>query len=152
MEWHRRVTRLLDGRSFDMVCELKMDGLAVAMVYEDGRLVRGATRGDGLRGENITANLRTIKSIPLTLKGGYPRRFEVRGEVFLTIAGFQRLNEERARQGLPLYANPRNSAAGSVRQLDSRVTASRPLDMIMYGLGWGEDGEAPRTQWQLMEW
>lgn len=174
LAWYRRVTGLLDGRWFDMVCEMKIDGLAVALVYEDGRLITGATRGDGFRGENITANLRTIKSIPLMLRGApvpsfrepqrtapdpqgspvpYPTRFEVRGEVFLTKAGFGLLNEERARQGLALYANPRNSAAGSLRQLDPRVTAARPLDIILYGLGWADgDADLPKTQWEAMEW
>ena len=138
--WHRRVTNLLDGRPFSIVCELKMDGLAVALVYEQGRLVRGATRGDGTQGENITQNLRTIKSIPLTLQGESPPRLEVRGEVYLTKNGFAALNEDRARQGLALYANPRNSAAGSVRQLDPRITAARPLDIYVYGVGWSEGG------------
>lgn len=153
LAWHRRVTSLLDGRSFDMACELKMDGLAIALVYEAGRLATGATRGDGYHGENITQNLRTIKSIPLVLQGEYPRRLEVRGEVYLTKAGFQRLNEERASQGLPLYANPRNSAAGSVRQLDPAVTASRPLDIFVYALGWAEDGSGlPGTHWEIMDY
>lgn len=153
LEWHRRVSRLLDERPFQMVCELKMDGLAVALVYDDGRLLSGATRGDGFRGENITANLRTVKTIPLSLKRPFPSRFEVRGEVILTLAGFERLNEERTKQGLALYANPRNSAAGSVRQLDPRITASRPLDIFMYGMGWVEDGEnVPDTHWGILEW
>ncbi|MBI2885683.1 MAG: NAD-dependent DNA ligase LigA [Chloroflexi bacterium] len=151
LAWHRRVTGLLDGRAFDMVCELKMDGLAVALVYEGGRLATGATRGDGYHGEEITQNLRTIKSIPLVIQGAAPRRFEVRGEVFLTKAGFEQLNQERARQGLPLYANPRNSGAGSVRQLDPRITAARPLDIFVYALGWAEDGAGmPATHWETL--
>lgn len=138
--WHRRVSNLLDGRPFDLVCELKMDGLAVALTYEGGQLVRGATRGDGQRGEDVTLNLRTIKSIPLTVRGGgVPERFEVRGEVYLSKAGFARINEERARDGLPLYANPRNSAAGSLRQLDSSITARRPLDIYLYQVGYPRD-------------
>ncbi len=153
LNWHRRVSGLLDERPFQMVCELKIDGLAVALVYEHGRLLTGATRGSGDRGENITANLRTIKSIPLALKHPFPPRFEVRGEVFLTLEGFRQLNEERGRQGLPLYANPRNSAAGSVRQLDPRVTASRPLDIYNYGLGWAEEADGlPGTHWGALEW
>ena len=126
LTWHRRVSNMLDGRPFEMVCELKIDGLAVALVYEDGKLRTGATRGDGLRGEDITQNLRTIKSIPLAVRGGFRSRFEARGEVYLTKAGFAELNREREEQGLPLYANPRNSGAGSVRQLDPRITAARP--------------------------
>lgn len=138
--WHRRVSGLLDGRPFDLVCELKMDGLAVALTYEHGQFVRGATRGDGLRGEDITLNLRTIKSIPLTLReNDVPERFEVRGEVYLSKAGFARINDERARDGLPLYANPRNSAAGSLRQLDSGITARRPLDIYLYQVGYPRD-------------
>ena len=151
--WHRRVTNLLDGRSFDLVCELKMDGLAMALVYQDGVLVTGATRGDGLRGENVTQNVRTLRSVPLRLPAGAPARFEVRGEVYLSKAGFARINQERAAQGLPLYANPRNSAAGSLRQLDSRITASRPLDIFIYQLGWAEGAMAlPGTHWETMAW
>jgi DNA ligase (NAD+) len=151
--WQKRAERLLSGQAFEMVCELKMDGLAVALTYEDGRLVTGATRGDGYRGEDVTLNLRTVRSIPLALPPdwSFPRRFEVRGEVFLTRAGFKRLNEERAVQGLPLFANPRNAGAGSVRQLDSRITASRPLDIHIYGLGWAEDGDIPSTHWETLQ-
>ncbi|MDP6509985.1 MAG: NAD-dependent DNA ligase LigA [Dehalococcoidia bacterium] len=150
--WQKRAERLLNGQTFDMVCELKMDGLAVALTYEDGRLVTGATRGDGYQGEDVTLNLRTVRSIPLALppEGRFPHRFEVRGEVFLTKAGFKRLNEERAAQGLPLFANPRNAGAGSVRQLDSRITASRPLDIHIYGLGWAEGGDIPSTHWETL--
>ncbi len=155
LAWYKRVSGLLDGRSFDMVCELKIDGLAIALVYEHGRLAIGATRGNGTEGENVTANLRTVRSIPLVLHDEvpYPDRFEVRGEVFLPLEGFTRINEERARQGLPLYANPRNSAAGSVRQLDPRITANRPLDFFVYSLGWAEDGveTLPRTQWEMLD-
>ena len=152
LAWHRRVSRLLDGRPFTMVCELKMDGLAVALVYENGRFVTGATRGDGYHGEDITQNLRTIKSIPLSLQGKFPPRFEVRGEVFLTKAGFAQLNEERTRQALPLYANPRNSAAGSVRQLDARTTASRPLEIFIYAVGSAQGvDDFPGSHWDVME-
>ncbi|MCX6022373.1 MAG: NAD-dependent DNA ligase LigA, partial [Chloroflexi bacterium] len=145
MAWWRRVTGLLDGRAFEMVCEIKMDGLAVALTYEDGRFVRGATRGDGLRGEDITLNLRTLQQIPLTVRGQAPDRFEVRGEVYLSKAGFARINEERAAEGLPLYANPRNSAAGSLRQLDSNITARRPLEMFAYQVGYPRDAFAVRS-------
>ncbi len=153
--WHKRVTSLAERDSFAMVCEPKIDGLAVALEYEGGRFVRGSTRGDGQRGENITQNLRTIRSIPLRLSGkGLPKRFEVRGEVFMTRAGFERMNEERAGRGEPLFANPRNSAAGSVRQLDPRATAGRPLDIYVYQLGWAENGarSVPPTHWQRLQW
>ena len=155
--WHRRVAALAERADFALVCEPKMDGLAVALVYEKGALVQGATRGDGARGENITQNLRTIRSIPLAVGAAAPERFEVRGEVYMTKPGFERLNEARGRENeerrtrgvseLPLYASPRNSAAGSLRQLDAAVTATRPLDIFAYQLGWAEGQMAP--SWQM---
>ncbi len=150
--WHKRVTNLLGKRDFDLVCEPKIDGLAVALTYIDGLLVTGATRGDGYRGENITQNLKTIRSIPLSIPKETPPRFEVRGEVYLPRAGFRKLNEERAKEGLPLFANPRNAAAGSVRQLDSSITARRPLDIFIYGLGPTEGKAVPDTHWKIMLW
>jgi DNA ligase (NAD+) len=114
------------------VAELKIDGLSIALTYEDRRLVRGATRGDGLRGEDVTANVRTIRSIPLTLRGGPSSRFEVRGEVFLPRASFDRINDERAADGEPLYANPRNVAAGTMRNLDPGLVARRGLKAFVY--------------------
>jgi DNA ligase (NAD+) len=150
--WHKRVSKILGGRQFDIVCEPKIDGLAVALTYVDGLLVTGATRGDGYRGENITQNLKTIRSIPLSVPGEAPSRFEVRGEVYLPKAGFKKLNEERAKEELPLFANPRNAAAGSVRQLDSGITARRPLDIFIYGLGWAEGKAVPDTHWEIMQY
>jgi DNA ligase (NAD+) len=151
--WHKRAASLAGREDFQMVCEPKIDGLAVALVYEGGRFVQGATRGDGYHGENITENLRTIRSIPMQLRGKkYPARFEVRGEVYMPKTVFEQLNEERAGRGEPLYANPRNSAAGSVRQLDSRVTASRRLDIFVYQLGWADDGAAPATHHETLLW
>jgi len=150
--WYSRVARLAGDKKISFVCEHKIDGLAVALTYVDGKLEIGATRGDGLRGENITSNLRTIKSIPLSLPEGAPMRFEVRGEVFMPIAGFKKLNKERAEAGQPLFANPRNAAAGSVRQLDPRVTDSRPLDIIVYMLGYAEGGSLPSTHWETLEY
>jgi len=150
--WHKRVSKLLGGRQFDLVCEPKIDGLAVALTYVDGLLITGATRGDGYRGEGITQNLRTIRSIPLSVSKEAPTRFEVRGEVYLPKAGFKKLNEERAKEGLPLFANPRNAAAGSVRQLDSSITARRPLDIFIYGLGWAEGKAVPDTHWEIMQY
>ena len=147
--WYRRTSRLLEGADFDMVCELKFDGLAVALTYEEGKFVRGATRGDGYRGEDVTLNLRTIKSIPLVVSEGVPRRFEVRGEVYFPKSAFQRLNEERIAEGQPAYANPRNTAAGSLRQLDPRITARRPLDIFTYGIGYW-DGPLPETHWEAL--
>ena len=150
--WYRRISNLLGGRNIDFVCELKIDGLAVALTYVNGLLEVGATRGDGYRGENITQNLRTVKSIPLSVPKEAPPRFEVRGEVYLPKTGFKKLNEERAKEGLPLFANPRNAAAGSVRQLDSRITAQRPLDIFVYGLGWAEGKTAPDKHWEIMQY
>ena len=150
--WHKRVSRLLGGRQFDLVCEPKIDGLAVALTYDDGLLTTGATRGSGYRGEDITQNLKTVRSIPLSVPKEAPPRFEVRGEVYLPKAGFRKLNEERAEEGLPLFANPRNAAAGSVRQLDSSITARRPLDIFIYGLGWAEGKAVPDTHWEIMQY
>jgi DNA ligase (NAD+) len=150
--WHKRASDLAATNSFQMVCEPKIDGLAVSLVYENGRFVQGATRGDGLRGENITENLRTIRSIPVQVRGRrFPQRFEVRGEVYMPKAAFERLNEKRGERGEPLFANPRNSAAGSVRQLDPQETANRRLDIFVYQLGW-IDGSSPETQWETLKW
>ena len=150
--WHKRVSNLLGERPFDFVCEPKIDGLAVALTYVGGVLVTGATRGDGYRGEDITQNLRTIRSIPLSAPGEAPPRFEVRGEVYLPKAGFKKLNDERSKEGLPLFANPRNAAAGSVRQFDSNITARRPLDIFIYALGWAEGKAVPDTHWEIMQY
>jgi DNA ligase (NAD+) len=150
--WHKRVSNLLGGRQFDLVCEPKIDGLAVALTYVDGLLATGATRGDGYRGEDITQNLKTVRSIPLSVPKEAPPRFEVRGEVYLPKAGFKKLNEERAKEELPLFANPRNAAAGSVRQLDSSITATRPLDIFVYGLGWAEGKAVPDTHWEIIQY
>jgi DNA ligase (NAD+) len=152
LAWHKRVLNLRGEQDFDFVCEIKMDGLAVALTYVDGRLVTGATRGDGYKGEDVTQNLRTVKSIPLSVSRDAPPRFEVRGEVYLPRAGFKKLNDDRAREGLPLFVNPRNAAAGSIRQLDPRVTAQRPLDIFVYALGYAEGKPVPDTHWERMEY
>jgi DNA ligase (NAD+) len=131
------------------VAELKIDGLSIALTYENRRLVRGATRGDGLRGEEVTANVRTIKPIPLTLRGGPADRFEVRGEVFLPRASFDRINEERAAAGEPLYANPRNVAAGTMRNLDPGLVARRGLKAFVYQYV-GPTGGAPTQHFELL--
>lgn len=149
MAWHARVVDLLEEPRFDMVCELKFDGLAVALTYEDGRLIRGATRGNGTEGEDVTANLRTIRSIPLRVPDGAPSRFEARGEVFFPKSKFEAFNEQRIEQELPPYAHPRNTAAGSIRQLDPRVTALRPLDIFIYSVGYAEPMTFD-THWQTL--
>ena len=152
LAWHKRVSGLLGESEFDLVAEHKMDGLAVTLIYQDGRYVTGATRGDGFRGEDITQNLKTIKSVPLSLPRGVPTRLEARGEVFLSKKGFKKLNDDRAKAGQPLFANPRNAAAGSVRQLDPRITAQRPLDIYIYGIGIVEGRATFTTHWDTLEY
>jgi DNA ligase (NAD+) len=156
-EFDRRVREKLEVETVDYTAEPKLDGLAVSLLYEDGILVRGATRGDGSSGEDITQNVRTIQSIPLKLLGqGYPRRLEVRGEVFISHAGFAALNEHQQAQEQKLFANPRNAAAGSLRQLDPRITAQRPLEIYCYGIGLVEGGNLPDSHSgilkQLRDW
>lgn len=152
-EWDARIRRLLGDEKVEYVIEPKIDGLGIAVLYEDGLLVRGATRGDGKVGEDVTQNIKTIKSVPLRLNPNGPlKTAEVRGEVYMPVEGLRRLNRKREEAGEPLFANPRNAAAGSLRQLDSRVTASRPLDAIFYTLSWTEKGRPmPGTQDKCLE-
>lgn len=147
LAFYKRVQdRLKTTDPLTFCCELKLDGLAVSLLYENGELVQAATRGDGTTGENITANVRTIRAIPLRLRGeNIPARLEVRGEVFMPLPGFEALNEEARRTGGKVFANPRNAAAGSLRQLDPRITAKRPLTFFCYGVGVLEGGELPRS-------
>ncbi len=147
LAFNKRVQdRLKNTDALTFCCELKLDGLAVSLLYEDGVLTRAATRGDGTTGENISANVRTIRAIPLKLHGeNIPRRVEIRGEVFLPQAGFEKINEEARRTGGKIFANPRNAAAGSLRQLDPRITAKRPLTFFCYGVGLLEGGELPAS-------
>lgn len=147
LAFNKRVQdRLKNGVELVWCCELKLDGLAVSLLYENGLLVRAATRGDGTTGEDITANVRTIRAIPLKLEGdNIPARVEVRGEVFLPLAGFEKINDDARRSGGKVFANPRNAAAGSLRQLDPRITAKRPLTFFCYGVGLLEGGEMPRS-------
>jgi DNA ligase (NAD+) len=135
----------------EYVAEPKLDGLAVTVIYRDGKLERAATRGDGVKGEDVTANVRTIHKVPHELKGHPPDVVEVRGEVFMPIKGFERMNRLLREQGEKVYINPRNSAAGSLRQLDPRITAKRPLDMFFYAIGTVEGGTLPDTQWGLLK-
>ncbi|HXY15352.1 MAG TPA: NAD-dependent DNA ligase LigA, partial [Terriglobales bacterium] len=138
--WERRVHELSGRKDIEYVCELKLDGMSLAVRYEDGKLVRGITRGDGSVGEDVTANVRTVRSVPLSIAkerlkaAGIPRDFEVRGEMLMPISSFKKMNEERERQGLSLFANPRNATAGTVRQLEPSITAQRRLDYFAYGL------------------
>src|SRR6202045_1619174 len=136
--WERRVHELSGREDVDYVCELKLDGMSLALIYEDGKLVRGITRGDGSVGEDVTLNVRTVRSVPLSIpkeklkQAGIQQDFEVRGELLMPLAAFQKMNEERETKGLSLFANPRNATAGTVRQLDSKVTAERRLDFFSY--------------------
>ncbi|KGO99541.1 NAD-dependent DNA ligase LigA [Novilysobacter defluvii] len=153
----RRVQQVLGEDEPVFSAEPKLDGLAVSLLYEDGRFVRGATRGDGATGEDVTANLRTIRAIPLALRGeGWPRVLEVRGEVYMPLAGFAAWNQRAVEEGGKVLANPRNGAAGSLRQLDPRVTAQRPLAFFAYATGVVRGGELPechsKTLAQLREW
>ena len=145
--WHTRVADQLEVDRFNMVCELKFDGLAVSLTYENGMLTRGATRGNGLVGEDVTSNLRTIKSIPLRLSGpAVPGLLEIRGEVIFPKSRFEEFNRLRESQGLSTYVNPRNTASGSLRQLDPQMTAERPLDIFIYSVGYHEAGDLPDNQ------
>ena len=132
--WFDRVEKEISAPTF--LCELKVDGLAINLLYEKGELVRALTRGNGVTGEDVTLNVKTIKNLPHTLKGSHiPDQIEVRGEVFFPIAAFNELNESLEEAGKQLFANPRNAAAGSLRQKDPRVSASRPLSVVVHGIG-----------------
>ncbi len=146
VDFDRRVRERLGVEEVEYAAETKLDGLAASIRYEDGLLVSGATRGDGTRGEDVTRNIRTIKAVPLHLRGDdFPRVLEVRGEVFMTEEGFRRLNDEQARREEKAFANPRNAAAGGLRQLDPRITAERPLTMVCYGVGEVSEGRLPSS-------
>lgn len=157
-QFMRRVSDRCGRAQLRWCAEPKLDGVAVSLLYEAGKLIRGATRGDGYVGEDISANVRTIRNIPLTLRGDFPQRLEVRGEVFMPLDGFARYNERVREQGEKVFANPRNAAAGSLRQLDSRITAQRPLQFYAYAMGLVEparelddDSHFERLQ-QLRKW
>ncbi len=144
VNFYKRITRLLPEEKIPVVIEPKVDGVAVSVMYENGKLKYAATRGDGSVGDEITQNIRTIKSVPHQLPGAAPKVFEVRGEAYLDKAGFEKLNKEREAAGLPLFANPRNAAAGSLKHLDPNIAAKRPLGMIFYGTGAIEGTEVDR--------
>ncbi|MFG1700316.1 NAD-dependent DNA ligase LigA [Nonomuraea sp. NPDC049309] len=150
--WVSRAERLAEGHPGPFLCELKIDGLAVALVYRDGKLERAATRGDGRTGDDVTDNVRTIKGVPHRLTGdGVPSLVEVRGEVYIPVEDFKKLNEQLVEQGKAPFANPRNSAAGTLRQKDPRITAQRPLRMLVHGIGVWEGSEEPRAQSECYE-
>ena len=144
--------RLGVAGELDYVAEPKFDGLAVTVIYRDGLLGRAATRGDGVRGEDVTANVRTIRAVPQRLRGQAPALLEARGEIFMPLARFERMNEQARARGEKVFVNPRNAAAGSLRQLDARITAARPLAAFFYGLGALEGASLPERQGQLLQW
>ena len=157
IDFDRRVCERLETGQVEYAAEPKLDGLAISLLYQDGRLVRAATRGDGVSGEDVTQNVRTIASVPLKLSGhSIPAVLEVRGEVYLSHAGFEALNQQASDQGQKLFVNPRNAAAGSLRQLDPAITASRPLEMFCYGIGKVVGGTMAATHTgilaQLQDW
>jgi DNA ligase (NAD+) len=150
--FNRRIKdRLMSTDELTFCCEPKLDGLAVSIIYRDGVLVQAATRGDGFTGENITQNVKTIRNVPLKLRGDFPKELEVRGEVFMDSAGFEKLNIEAQKRGEKVFVNPRNAAAGSLRQLDSKITAKRPLMFYAYSTGLVADGSIPDDHFQQLE-
>ena len=134
LDWEKRVLRILGDSEVSFTCELKYDGASISLTYEKGELVKGVTRGDGFHGDDITTNIRTIKSVPLKLHGDFPPRFDIRGEIVLPLDGFNKMNEERIKNGEDPYMNPRNTAAGSLKLLDSSLVAERPLECLPYGI------------------
>ena len=127
----KRIKKLTDN-NISYTCELKYDGVSISLTYKEGVLFRALTRGDGIKGDDVTSNIRTIKSIPLKIQGSYPKLFEIRGEVFIPLDLFQKMNKERLNKDLDPYSNPRNTASGSLKLLDSKEVAKRPLDCFLY--------------------
>ena len=148
VDFDERVRKLANAAQITYCCEPKLDGLAISIRYEDGQLVRGVTRGDGLTGEDITSNIKTIYSVPLKLRTDNPPPvLEVRGEIYMPKAGFEKLNQNAAEKGEKTFVNPRNAAAGSLRQLDPKVTASRPLVLCAYSIGYAEGWQQPESHY-----
>lgn len=148
-DWEKRIQRILGDDQVEFTCELKYDGASISLTYENGHLVRAVTRGDGFQGDDVTTNVKTIKSVPLKLKGNYPEKFDIRGEIVLPFEGFAQMNAERIENGEEPYMNPRNTASGSLKLQDSSVVASRPLDCLLYGIV-GE-GTGINSQWEMLE-
>ncbi|MEM6515414.1 MAG: NAD-dependent DNA ligase LigA [Bacteroidota bacterium] len=133
LDWEKRILKIIEGK-VEFVCELKYDGASISLSYENGSLLRAVTRGDGTQGDDVTANIKTIKSVPLKLKGNYPEKFDIRGEIILPFEGFNKMNEERQKAGEELYRNPRNTASGSLKLQDSAEVARRPLECLLYNI------------------
>jgi len=149
LDWEKRMQRILDDIDIEFTCELKYDGASISLTYEDGMLLRAVTRGDGFQGDEVTSNIKTIRSIPLRLKGDYPAKFDIRGEIILPLSGFDKMNEERIAAGEDPYMNPRNTASGSLKLQDSSIVAQRPLDCLLYGIVGPNTGIA--TQFEMLE-
>lgn len=148
-DWEKRIQRVLGDVEVEFTCELKYDGASISLTYEDGQLVKAVTRGDGFQGDNVTTNIKTIKSVPLKLKGDYPSKFDIRGEIVLPFDGFAKMNAERIANGEEPYMNPRNTASGSLKLQDSSLVAQRPLDCLLYGIVGRNTGI--ETQWQMLD-
>lgn len=133
-DWEKRIQRILGDVPVEFTCELKYDGASISLTYEDGKLLRAVTRGDGYQGDDVTTNIKTIKSVPLQLKGDYPPKFDIRGEIILTLEGFAKMNQERIANGEEAYMNPRNTASGSLKLQDSALVAERPLECLLYSI------------------
>ncbi len=147
-DWEKRIQRILGDVPLEYVCELKYDGASISLTYENGQLVRAVTRGDGFQGDDVTTNVKTIKSVPLKLRGDYPPKFDIRGEIILTLEGFAKMNQERIENGEEPYMNPRNTASGSLKLQDSALVAQRPLDCLLYSIV-GASGL--KTQFEVLE-
>ncbi|HET8736797.1 MAG TPA: NAD-dependent DNA ligase LigA, partial [Pricia sp.] len=148
-DWEKRIQRVLGDAEVEFTCELKYDGASISLTYEKGELVQAITRGDGFQGDDVTTNVKTIRSVPLRLSGDYPQKFDIRGEIVLPFAGFARMNAERVENGEEPYMNPRNTASGSLKLQNSAVVAQRPLDCLLYGII--GDGTGISSQWQMLE-
>lgn len=148
-DWEKRIQRILGDAEVEFTCELKYDGASISLTYEQGELVRAVTRGDGFQGDDVTTNIKTIKALPLRLKGNFPTKFDIRGEIVLPFEGFAKMNAERVENGAEPYMNPRNTAAGSLKLQDSAVVAQRPLDCLLYGIVGRDTGLV--SQWDMLE-
>ncbi|MBM1107512.1 NAD-dependent DNA ligase LigA [Aurantibacter crassamenti] len=148
-DWEKRVQKILGDIEVEFTCELKYDGASINLTYEDGRLIKAVTRGDGFQGDDVTTNIKTIRSVPLQLKGDYPSKFDIRGEIVLPFEGFVKMNQERIENGEEPYMNPRNTASGSLKLQDSAQVAQRPLDCLLYGIVGQNTGI--ESQWQMLE-
>lgn len=148
-DWEKRIQRILGDTEVAFTCELKYDGASISLTYENGKLVRAVTRGDGFQGDDVTTNIKTIKSVPLQLKGDYPPKFDIRGEIVLPFEGFAQMNAERLENGEEPYMNPRNTASGSLKLQDSAAVAQRPLGCLLYGIVGQNTGVT--SQWQMLE-